>query len=114
MSRASHLLTETITYADVSSTDGYGDPTYGTRSTAPARIDYGIFRTTSPRGEEVMCSTRVTTETAVPHRARVWLPDDNAAVANEARRITRRKKSITPDASLTIYELYLTERGGVS
>lgn len=108
-----HLLTDTVTYADVSSrggsggSGGSGDPVYGSQSTAAARVEHGLFRVMGATGETVDAKAKVVTEADIPHQARLWLPGDDTAVANDARQIIGRKEASTPDSGLTLRELYL-------
>ena len=107
MTMVSHLLTDTITYKDVSSRNNSGDPSWGAAATATARVEFGPFRIQSAKGIEVDAQAKVVTETDVPHRAKVWLPGENTSDENAAHVIIRRKKASTPSASITLYELYL-------
>ena len=107
MSRMSHLLTQTVTWATWSAKNNSGDPTFGAQSTAAARVEFKTMKTRNAQGVEVDIQTKVTTEVDIPRKARVWLPDDNTAVANEARKIVKRTKMATPDSSVTLYGLFL-------
>lgn len=106
MSRVSHLLTDTVTYADIS-TIGRDGPSYGSQVEVSARVEFGTFRVLSANGEERDAVARVMTDTEIPAKARLWLPGDDTDEDNDARVIMRRKKATDPAGGLTLYEVYL-------
>jgi len=106
-SRLGHIMPDTVTYATWSTGNNSGDPSWGSQSTADARVEFGSFKTRNAQGVEVDAQARIFTETDIPRKARVWLPGDDTAKGNEARKVTRRVEASTPDAGLTLYELYL-------
>lgn len=107
MTEVTNLLTQTVTYATWSSVNNSGDPTFGSQSTAAARVEFGTFKTRDSEGVEVDARAKVTTETDIPRKARIWLPGDDTSDGNEARKIKERTKVATPDGSIVLYGLYL-------
>jgi len=107
MSRLDHLLSDTVTYATWSSVNNYGDPTWGSQSTAAARVEYTTTRIIDSSGEERDAQAKVYTETDISDKARIWLPGDNTNDANSGRLVMRRKESSTPNGGTTLYVLYL-------
>jgi hypothetical protein len=107
MSRVSHLLTQTVTWATWTTKNNSGDPTWGSQSTAAARVEFGLFKTRNSQGVEVDVKAKVTTETNIPRKARIWLPGDDTTKGNEARKIVGWTEKATPSADLTLYGLFL-------
>lgn len=107
MSRMSHLLTQTVTYATWSTVNNSGDPTFGSQSTAPARVEFKLVKIKNAQGVEVDAQAKVTTEVNIPRKARVWLPGDDTSKGNEARKIVGWTEKSTPGGDLTLYGLFL-------
>lgn len=107
MSEFSGLLTQTVTYADVSSRNNAGDPVYGSQVSVAARVEFVAKRVLNAQGIVVDSVAKVYTATAIPHRARIWLPGDDTNDDNEAKQILKWEKLLNPSSSLTLYGLYL-------
>ena len=104
-----HLLTDTIYYAEPSGTlTNSGDHSgYGSITTAAARHEIGSFLVRDSEGAERTVTDKLYTETAITAQARIWLPGTNTAVVNESREITSRREIYNPSASIVMIELFL-------
>jgi hypothetical protein len=101
---ATHLLTDTVTYAPVSGRTNGGQATYGSQVSLPARVEERSVKVTDVDGVERVGSHVVVTETELPLNARVWLPDDDTADNNTARRIIGRRKARIPQTGYELHE----------
>jgi hypothetical protein len=77
---------QTITFKAVISSDGWGKPTLGSSSTAPARVQPTSKRVKNDRGDDVQASHVVYTAAALTGQHRVWFPGENTADDNVGRR----------------------------
>ena len=106
MGAALHLMTDTVTYAAISSKSNSGDPTYGSQSTCAARVEHYSKLVIGADGNEVAADHKVVSETEIKLTYRVWLPGDAVATANSARRVISVSKATTP-SGYTLYEAFL-------
>jgi len=106
MGRALHLLTDTITVAEVTGRSGSGDPTFGTQSTLPARVENKLSKVLDNEGKEVLSSTRIYTETELTMNHRIWLPGTDTTDGNDSVRPLMVSNSSTPNG-WTLYKTAL-------
>ena len=107
VSQASHLFTETISFAEPTGLSNSADRTFGAVATAAARVEHGSFLVRDTDGNMREVTTLVITETAISSGARVWLPGDDTTDGNESKKISKRNQVSTPEADVTFYELFL-------
>ena len=107
VTQASHLFTETISFAEPTGLGNSGDRTFGAVTTAAARVEHGSFLVRGTDGNMREFKTLVITETAISSAARVWLPGDDTTDGNESKKISGRSQFSTPEADVTFYELIL-------
>jgi len=68
-------LNQTVTYESFNSRDVYGDPSYNTAVSLPARVSYRQKKVYSQTGDEVMSFCHVTVEREVTYDDRITLAD---------------------------------------
>lgn len=108
MSRMTHLLTDTISYKVPGGFDSSGDPaSLGSLTTAAARHEQGSFKVQDDEGNERMAQDRITTETDIAANALLWLPGADTSDNDESKQIIKKRKASTPNADITLIELYL-------
>lgn len=96
MGKATHLLTDTVTIASVTSRSGGGDPSYGAQTAIRARVEDESKIVIAPDGNERQANHKIVSEVAIGLTDRVWLPGDDTAKANDARRPVTVKTAQTP------------------
>jgi hypothetical protein len=90
-----HFLTDTITVASPIGTSAGGDLTFGSQVTMKARVEREVKEVVTADGSTVVAYHRVATEAEIPLSARVWLPGDNTADTNAAKRPLMSKRAST-------------------
>ena len=105
----SHLLTDTISFAEPNGTlTNSGDHSgYNVVATAPARHEIGSFLVRDSEGAERTVKDKIYTETAITAQARIWLPGANTAVTNESKEVAARREIYNPSTSIVMIELFL-------
>lgn len=103
-----HLLTDTVTIAEVASRSNSGDPTFAAQTTRAARVELSDKTFRDNKGEEQQASHVVVTEAAISRNARVWLPGADTANANAGRQVIASKSASRPDRSLTLVETFVS------
>lgn len=104
MSKWSHLLDVTITYALQSGRSGW-DATIGAQSTAPARVEQNQELVRGVDDEEVITTHKIATEADLPEGARVWLPGANTADVGASVQVKTRRVASPPGSPDVLYEL---------
>lgn len=99
-----HLLTDTISYKDVSGVSNAGDPTYGSVNTAAARWEETKKMVRSTDGSFRESNHSFITKTDLSSEAVVWAPGDATTSLDNSHRILEKKKASSPNADLTLYE----------
>ena len=97
-------LTHTITVQSQTGVTA-GDPTWGSQTARKARVEHGTKMIVAPDGSQKQSEHVVVTDFAIGPEDRVWLPGDNTADANAARRPIIVKKADT-FGGYFVYETY--------
>lgn len=105
MGRASHILVDTVTIAQITGRSLSGDPTFGTQSTIPARVERLFSTVIDDEGNEVLSQHKVASESEIRLTDSVWLPGDDTTSNNDARRPIATTKASTPDG-YTLFETF--------
>ena len=106
MSRASHLMTHTVTLASKSGRSNSGDPTYGSQTTISARVERKSKLFMAQDGNHKMAESRIISESEILLTDRVWLPGDDTTDTNESKQPIAVGNADTPDG-YTLYEAWL-------
>lgn len=106
MGRALHLLTDTVTIASLTGRSDYGDPAYGALLAIKARVENETKMVIDQDGNERQANHKIVTESEVKISDRVWLPGDNIALVNDARRPVTTRDAATP-GGYRLYETWL-------
>jgi len=101
------MLTDTVTIAHCTGVNESGDPAFGAQTTIKARVEHGTKVLLGPSGEAIDYEQIVATCDPIAQTDRVWLPGDNTADNNAARRPITVKRATTFDGVTTLYEAYL-------
>ncbi len=101
-----HLLTDTVTVSSEASVSDSGDRVYGAQSTLPARVELKTQLVINIDGNQVKADHVVASKVKINLTDRVWLPGDDTAKVNEARRPITLKQASLPWGG-TMYETYL-------
>lgn len=99
-------MVDTITLADRSGVTG-GTPSYDAQYTAVARVEDSDKKIIGTDGNELQAEHVIATETAIKTTTRIWLPGDDTAKNEEARRAIKIKHAREADGSGGHYEVYL-------
>jgi hypothetical protein len=103
-------LTETASYATVTSVSSAGDPVYGAPISFVCRSEFEVqFHGPMfvPRqGEEQELFTRLFSEIEIPLDARVWFPGTNTSDAAQSNKVKRRAVIRTDTGAVSHYETY--------
>jgi hypothetical protein len=98
-------LIHTVTVAAATGRSGSGDPTYGSQSTVPARVEKNVRLRIGEQND--MADVHViVTKTQINISSRVWLPGDDTSATAAARRPLAIKNAPTKDGGFTLYETY--------
>lgn len=97
MGRALHIMTDQVTFAPQTGTDRSGDPSFGSQETIACRVEDKRNRVVSSEGEELISSHVIASETLIPLGSRVWLPDTDPSVDNDALEPMSLGRTSTPD-----------------
>lgn len=100
-------MTDTITYATESSMAANGNITYGTLTTARARVYRRSKIIVDQVGKQRQISHQVATETNIPRGARVWLPGTDTGVVAQAHIVMGVDTADMLDDSYQFYILLL-------
>lgn len=98
-------LRQTIYIKARAAVDNYGQSTYGSASSAAARVEEERRRVERRDGTFVETTHRIYTETAIAHEDRVWLPGDSASDATLAREPQEVHKIVDELGSVHHYEV---------
>lgn len=104
MSRWSHLLTDTITFAAQSGRSGW-NATVGSQATAPARVELVNETVRGVDDEEVIITHRIATQAPLAVGTRVWVPGASTASTAESVQVKTRDIASPPGDTQTLYEL---------
>lgn len=96
-------LTDTITIASQSAVGAKGDPSYGTKTTAAARVQAGRDR----HETEIEHSHVIYTTSPVLVDDRIWLPGDSTSDTTLARRAVHVESSHDRGGTTTLYKVLL-------
>jgi hypothetical protein len=97
-------MVDTVTVASLSSTDVYGDRSYGSQSTIKARVEGGTKLVRGSNGEEVTCTRWFVTDATVDEASSYWLPGDSTG--GVGRQAVSVKSAKTRDQKTTLTEVY--------
>ena len=96
----SRLLTQTITVRTQASASAFGDETFSTSTTIPARVQAG-----RDRSAEAISHTHVVyTATELHVTDKVWFPGDDTSDDTAARRPVSVASSPLPDGSAVLWK----------
>jgi hypothetical protein len=101
------LLTQTVTFAPPSGVGAAGDTAYGPQQTTRARVEFGTKLLYGADGTQTTCEAVIASAAEIPMGSRVWLPGDNTADTNAAKRAIRVARASDPAGRVTVYETYL-------
>lgn len=99
-------MSDTISYKERSGVDAAGKPTYGTLTTAAAKVwdRQDVFR--NNRGEEVVTRSVVHTFTDVPRGSLLWLPGEDTTDNDNAHIVDYTYKHVSCGARGSQWTLY--------
>lgn len=100
-------LTSSISVASVTSTDGYGKPTYGAPTAVPARIEQHRTLVRKSNGEEAVANHVIYTLTPINLTDRLWLPGANTSLADQSNLPATVDSSPDKTGARTLYKVTL-------
>ena len=100
-------LIHTVTIAEQTGTDVYGDPTIGSQSAIKARVESTNKLVRGPAGEERQADHRFVTLAEVRMTHRIWLPGDSTADAKLAKRPIKIDSATDKGGRVTHYQVWL-------
>lgn len=104
----SHLLNTTITYRQITGTDGNGDHVLGNPICIPVYKDNKRRMVRSSTGEEVVSNVSVVSDCFIPDRCVLWLANQNVLDDTLCREPLAVESSGDPlDSEFVIYEAAL-------
>lgn len=102
-----HWLIEQVIVEPVIGRGASGDPSYGTPQTLDARVETAVrLVLDASTGNQIHAQFRVATKVLIPLGSRVWLPGDDTASTDSARRPLSIRNAYTQDGSFTLYETW--------
>lgn len=106
MGKATHLLTQKVTFQAPVGKNTSGDPTYGALRTVPCRFVRRVDQVRSPAGITMQESTVVCTEVPIPANSLVWL-GGTGGDRSSARFPQQGAEAAKPFGGYTLYETRL-------